>query len=74
MNAKRTISRFFLGTLLGLAVFSALGSMGCTTYTNGMTLPNPYYMDNRVQYFPPGNEFPFSREAAHMQAAQPDRF
>ena len=74
MNAKQTINRFFLGVLLGLVVFSSLGSLGCAVNTNGMTLPNPHYMGNRVQYFPPGNEFPFSREAASMQAAQPDRF
>ena len=70
MNAKHTVNRFFLGVLLGLIV---LGSVGCAVNTNGMTLPNPHYMGNHVQYFPPGNEFPFSREAASLQAAQPDR-
>ena len=74
MNAKQTISRFFLGFLLGIVVFCSLGSVGCTVNSNGMTLPNPHYMNNRVQYFPSDNEFPFSREAAKIQASQPDRF
>ena len=74
MNAMQTISRFFIGALLGIVVFCSLGSVGCTVNSNGMTLPNPHYMGNRVQYFPSGSEFPFSREAANMQAAQPDHF
>ena len=74
MSVKQTVNRFFLGMLLGLVVSSSLSSLGCAVYTNGMTLPNPYYMGNRVQYFPPGNEFPFAKEAAHMQAAEADRF
>jgi len=71
MSVKQTINRFFLGMLLGLVLF---GSVGCAVYTNGMTLPNPYYMNNRVQYYPPGNEFPFAKEAANMQTAEADRF
>ena len=74
MSVKQTINRFFLGALLGLVLLSSLGSLGCAVYTNGMTLPNPHYMNNRVQYFPPGNEFPFAREAASIQSAEPDRF
>ena len=73
MNVKNTINRFFLGTLLGLVLASSLSSLGCAVYSNGMTLPNPHYLNNRVQYYPPGNEFPFAREAANMQAAEPDR-
>jgi len=73
MSVKQAINRLFLGALLGLVLFSSLGSVGCAVYTNGMTLPNPYYMGNRVQYFPPGNEFPFAREAAGRQSAEPDR-
>ena len=70
MSGKQTTGRFFLGALLGLMVLS---SVGCTLNSGGMPLPNPHYFDNRVQYFPPGNEFPFSREEANMQAAEPDR-
>ena len=73
MSDKRTVSRFFLGAVLGLVLIGSLSSMGCAVYTNGMTLPNPYYMENRVQYYPPGNEFPFAKEAAHMQTIEADR-
>jgi len=61
--------RFWAGTLLVLIAFAALGSTGCTVYTNGMTLPNPYYHKNRPQYFPRGTEFPFPNEAATLQDA-----
>ena len=74
MNVNKKIGRFFTGSMLALLIAASLGSTGCAVYTNGMTLPNPYYMNNRVQYFPRGPEFPFTNEAANMQASQPDRF
>ncbi len=73
MSVQQIINRFLLGSLLAVVAASSLGSVGCATYSNGMTLPNPYYINNRVQYYPPGPEFPFTREAASMQQAQPDR-
>ena len=72
MNVKKKLGRFIPGTLLGLVIAVALGSTGCAVYSNGMTLPNPYYMNNRVQYFPRGTEFPFSNEAANMQESERD--
>ena len=74
MKVKQTVNRFLLGVLWSFVVAGSLASLGCAVYTNGMTLPNPYYMNNRVQYFPPDNEFQFAREAATMQAAESDRF
>ena len=74
MRVKKKVNRFFLGALLCLIVGSSLSSLGCTVYTNGMTLPNPHYMGNKVQYFPSGPEFPFAREVANMQAVEPDQF
>ena len=73
MDANKKIGRFFMGLLAALVITASLGSTGCAVYSNGMTLPNPYYMNNRVQYFPRGTEFPFSNEAANMQESQPDR-
>lgn len=74
MNVKKKLGRFVMGSLLALVIAVSLGSTGCAVYTNGMTLPNPYYMNNRVQYFPRGTEFPFSNEAANMQASQQDAY
>lgn len=74
MDADKKMGRFFTGLLSGLVITAALGSTGCAVYSNGMTLPNPHYMNNRVQYFPQGPEFPFANEAANMQESQPDRF
>jgi hypothetical protein len=72
MDVNKKINGFFMGSLLGLAVAFSLGSTGCTVFSNGMTLPNPYYMNNHVQYFPRGSEFPLPNEAAHMQESQHD--
>jgi hypothetical protein len=72
MTIYRTFSRMGASTLLVLAAFAALGSTGCTTYQNGMTLPNPYYPKNHVQFFPRGTEFPFANEAAILQESDRD--
>lgn len=72
MKISSKVCRFWTGTLLVLVAFAALGSTGCTVYTNGMTLPNPYYMKNSPQYFPRGTEFPFPNEAANLQDAGQD--
>ncbi len=74
MDANKMIGRFFAGSTLALLIAASLGSTGCAIHSNGMTLPNPHYMNNRVQYFPRGPECPFTHEAANMQAAQPDRY
>ena len=72
MKFNSKLSRIWTGTLLVLIAFAALGSTGCTVYTNGMTLPNPYYHKNRPQYFPRGTEFPFPNEAAVLQESERD--
>jgi hypothetical protein len=72
MKFTSKLSRIWAGTLLALFAFAAVGSTGCTTYTNGMTLPNPYYHKNTPQYFPRGSEFPFPNEAANLQEADRD--
>lgn len=57
----------FLG---GLGLLAALGLTGCQVDIGGQTHPSPYYMQDDVQYFPPGTEFKLSREAAALKAAQ----
>jgi len=60
----------FLGTVVicaGVAVV-CLGLTGCQVETGGQTLPSPYYMQDDVQYYPPGPEFKLAREAAAMKA------
>ncbi|MGL4594343.1 MAG: hypothetical protein ACRCUY_06400 [Thermoguttaceae bacterium] len=47
-----------------------LAAPGCAVYSNGMTLPNPYYLKNHVQYFPKGSAFPYENEAAQLQSGQ----
>jgi len=69
MKLNSKLSRIWAGTLIVLFVIATLGSTGCTVYTAGMTLPNPYYLKNRPQYFPRGTEFPFPNEAAVLQDA-----
>ena len=67
MRFSSTLNRGWTGTLLALVACVALSSTGCTVYSGGMTLPNPYYHKNPPQYFPKGPEFPFPNEAANLQ-------
>ena len=41
-----------------------LVASGCQVNVGGQTLPSPFYLDDDVQYFAPGPEFPLSQEAA----------
>lgn len=58
--------------LFGLAMLAGLGLTGCQVETGGQTLPSPYYMQDDVQYFPPGPEFKLAKEAAAMKAYSQD--
>jgi hypothetical protein len=62
--------RYSLGAI-GLAIV-ALSSTGCQGVYNGQTLPSPWYINDDIQYFPPGPEFKLSREAAAMKAYKAD--
>lgn len=53
--------------VIGLGLIAG-GLTGCQTQIAGMTLPSPYYLQHRPQYFPPEPSFPLSRELATMQA------
>ena len=53
--------------LFGLGLLAGVGLTGCQVETGGQTLPSPYYMQDDVQYFPPGPEFKLAREAAAMK-------
>ena len=55
-----------------LGLVAAACCTGCQVDVGGQTLPSPYYMEDDVQYFPPGPEFKLSREAAALQAAEAD--
>ena len=39
---------------------------GCQVDIGGQTLPSAHYLDDDVQYFPPGPEFMLANEAAAM--------
>jgi len=59
--------------LLGLGLFSVLGVTGCQVDVGGQTLPSPYYMNDDVQYYPPGPEFKLEREAAALRQARAEQ-
>ena len=48
----------------GACLASALAATGCQIQVGGQTLPSPYYLQDDIQYFAPGSEFPLAREAA----------
>ncbi len=56
------------GWLAAVAGMLVLGALGCQVDVGGQTLPSPYYTDDDVQYFPPGNEFYLANEAAALEA------
>jgi len=56
------------GGLLALGLLSLLGLTGCQIDVGGQTLPSPWYLQDDVQYFPPAQQFPLSREAAAQKA------
>lgn len=66
-NNKRP-NRLVRGLLCLAGLLASVGTTGCQVDVAGQTLPSPYYMQDDVQYFPPGPEFKLSREAAAMQA------
>ncbi len=72
MSGKSYFKRPLLMALATTVVVTSFLSTGCAVYTSGMTLPNPYYLKNRVQFFPAGPEAPFPKEVSQMQDMQAD--
>lgn len=54
------LSLYFATPLCAIVLFAS----GCQVNVGGQTLPSPFYLDDDVQYFAPGPEFPLSQEAA----------
>ncbi len=52
---------------LGLSALLLSSSVGCQTWTSGMTLPSGHYLQHPPQYIPDSPPFPLSRELAGMQ-------
>jgi hypothetical protein len=56
--------------LASVAAFLAVGltcSTGCQTWSGGLTLPSPRYLDHFPQYFTPDPSFPLPRELASQE-------
>jgi len=73
MSDSRKWNRPLRWMLLGLGLFSVLGVTGCQVDVGGQTLPSPYYMNDDVQYYPPGPEFKLEREAAALRQARAEQ-
>lgn len=67
-STRHSCPLLVLGAGFGLLV--SLGLCGCQVQQGGQTLPSAYYMEDDVQYFPPGPEFKLSKEAAALKAAR----
>jgi hypothetical protein len=55
--------------LAGGALAALLALSGCQTWTAGMTLPSPHYLQHPPQYFAPSPPFPLPRELASQERA-----
>jgi hypothetical protein len=73
MSGSSKQRRPLRSVLAGLGLLVVLGVTGCQVDVGGQTLPSPYYLTDDVQYFAPGPEFPLSREAAALKAAQAEQ-
>ena len=54
MTASNTGRRRWRGGLFALGLLGILGLTGCQIDVGGQTLPSPWYLNDDVQYFPPG--------------------
>ncbi len=50
-----------------LLAATVVPAVGCQVDIGGQTLPSGFYLQDDVQYFPPGPEFKLSKEAAAMK-------
>ena len=71
MKRKKTIS-WINGIMCAAMLASAAAFSGCQVSVAGQTLPSAHYFDDDIQYFRKGPEFPLSKEAAALKAAQAD--
>ncbi|MEK6247247.1 MAG: hypothetical protein N2C12_03650 [Planctomycetales bacterium] len=58
----------------GIGLTALLFGTGCQVNVGGQTLPSPYYLQDDIQYFAPGPEFPLANEAAAQQVRQAEDF
>jgi hypothetical protein len=73
MSGTQKTRRSIGAVLAGFGLLATVATTGCQVDVGGQTLPSPYYMQDDVQYFPPGPEFKLSREAAALKAARAEQ-
>ena len=73
MSGSNRKNRWVMTAALGLSLLSTTVMTGCQSAINGQNLPSPYYMQDDVQYFPPGAEFKLSREANALKQARAEQ-
>ena len=73
MTASNTGRNGWRIGLLGLGLISVMGLTGCQMDIGGQTLPSPWYLNENVQYYPPGAQFPLSKEAAAQKSVSQEQ-
>jgi hypothetical protein len=68
MTASKTGRCGWRVGLLGLGLILISGLTGCQFDVGGQNLPSPWYLNDDVQYFPPGPQYPLTREANAQKA------
>lgn len=74
MKFGKNILRSGLLILLSMSLLlSLLCATGCTIHSNGMTIPSPNWLEQRVQFYPAGPQFPHSNERALLEASEAEQ-
>ena len=65
-HMKTPINAWWKASLAGFCLAS-FALTGCQVDVGGQTLPSAYYLEDDVQYFPPGHEMKLQGEATAIQ-------
>ena len=69
MKETQSFNRWRRSLLHACGMLAISAATGCQVDIGGQTLPSPYHLTDDVQYFAPGPEFKFAKEAAAMKEA-----
>lgn len=70
MGDTKRNSRLVRWAFAGMMVVGVVGMTGCQVSVGGQTLPSGNYLNDDVEYYPPGLEHQFPLESAALREAE----